>query len=227
MARLFGTDGVRGVVGSELTPELALRLGRAIGVVFGKGSRILLGRDVRAGGDLLAKAVASGLQAEMVKVYNAGLLPTPALQYMVKSEGFDGGVMITASHNPPEYNGIKVVDSDGIEISREKERVIEEHYFKGTASVTEWRALVASEALHTGALERYIEAIIQHVDPQVIAKRGFKVVVDCANSVGALVTPKLLSLLKAKPITINCDLNPEFPGREPEPTPDSLRLASL
>ncbi|MEM1873084.1 MAG: phosphoglucosamine mutase, partial [Acidilobaceae archaeon] len=94
--RLFGTDGVRGVVGRDLNPEMALRLGRAIGAFFGRGSRVLVGRDVRAGGDMIASAVISGLLAEGVKVYYAGLLPTPALQFSVRTLGYDGGVMVTA-----------------------------------------------------------------------------------------------------------------------------------
>ncbi|MEB3847002.1 MAG: phosphoglucosamine mutase, partial [Desulfurococcales archaeon] len=79
MGKLFGTDGVRGIVGETLTPELALRLGRAIGAYFGKGSRILIGRDVRAGGSMIKSAVVSGLLAEGVRVYDAGLIPTPGL----------------------------------------------------------------------------------------------------------------------------------------------------
>ncbi|ESQ23851.1 MAG: Phosphomannomutase [uncultured Acidilobus sp. OSP8] len=90
MGRLFGTDGVRGIVGELMTPTFALRMGHAIGAYFGKGSRVLLGRDVRAGGDALARALAAGLMAEGVKVYYAGLVPTPTLQYAVKAMGFDG-----------------------------------------------------------------------------------------------------------------------------------------
>ncbi|MEB2837285.1 MAG: phosphoglucosamine mutase [Desulfurococcales archaeon] len=226
MGRLFGTDGVRGVVGDTLTPELALRLARAIGAYFGKGSRILVGRDVRAGGAMLEGAVIAGLMVEGVKVYKAGLLPTPALQYNVKTMGFDGGVMITASHNPPQYNGIKVIASDGIEIPREDERVIEEYYFKSVASKVSWRDVAYDPQLRSDAIENYVKAIVDMVDAEKIRSKGLRAVVDCANSVGSLATPQVLRRLGVKALTLNCDLNPEFPGREPEPTVDSLRVAA-
>ncbi len=222
MGRLFGTDGVRGVVGFDLTPEFALRLGRAIGGFFGKGSRVLVGRDVRAGGDIITGALISGLLSEGVKVYYAGLLPTPALQYAVKTEFYDGGVMVTASHNPPEYNGVKVIAGDGIELSREDEAKIEELYFKGYGSSLEWRSLSEPPESVSGVVEKYIKAIVDQVDADAIARRGFKVVVDCANSVSALTTPYLLRRLNVKTISVNCHLDPLFPGREPEPRPDNL-----
>ncbi len=225
MARLFGTDGVRGVVGDTLTPELALRLGRAIGAYFGKGSRILVGRDVRAGGSMIQSAVVAGLLAEGVKVYYAGLIPTPGLQYNVKTGPYDGGVMITASHNPPQYNGVKVIAGDGIEIPREDEKLIEEYYYRGTGSRLEWRSYTWDPRIAAEALDNYVNAIVEQVS-------GFKlpgdvkVVVDCANSVGGLATPRVLAALGARPKTVNCNLDPLFPGREPEPTPETLAEAA-
>ncbi|MEM1938823.1 MAG: phosphoglucosamine mutase [Acidilobaceae archaeon] len=226
MRKLFGTDGIRGVTGTELTPEMALRLGRAIGAFFGLGSRVLVGRDVRAGGDMILSAIVSGLLAEGVKIYNAGLIPTPALQFAVREHSYDGGVMVTASHNPPEYNGIKVIDSSGVEVSREDEAIIEDYYFKGHGSRLEWRSLVDSPEVRVGLIEDYINAIVMQVDRDEIAKHRFKVVVDCANSVSTLTTPLLLRRLGAKVISLNCHLDPEFPGREPEPTPQTLSEAS-
>ncbi len=222
LGKLFGTDGVRGVVGFDLTPEFALRLGRAIGGFFGRGSRVLVGRDVRAGGDIVAGALVAGLLSEGVKVYYAGLTPTPAIQYVVKNEFYDGGVMITASHNPPEYNGVKVIAGDGIEVPREDEVKIEELYFKGHGSSLEWRSLAEPPEGVTGVVEKYVKAIVDQVDVDSIAKRGFKVVVDCANSVAALTTPLLLRKLNVRVVSINCHLDPLFPGREPEPRPDTL-----
>jgi len=221
MGRLFGTDGVRGVVGRELTPELALRLGRAIGAYFGKGARVVIGRDVRAGGSMLRNAVIAGLLAEGVRVYDAGLIPTPGLQYNVKEGPYDGGVMVTASHNPPEYNGIKVIDRDGIEVSRENEEVIEEYYFKGHASVLEWRSYTWDPKIAAEALDFYINAVAEQASGLPLPKNP-TVVVDCANSVGGLVTPRVLGRLGARVKTINCNLDPLFPGREPEPTPETL-----
>ncbi|MEN2999970.1 MAG: phosphoglucosamine mutase [Acidilobaceae archaeon] len=226
MGKLFGTDGVRGVTGTEFTPEMALRLGRAIGAFFGRGSRLLAGRDVRAGGDMILDAVVSGLLSEGVKVYYVGLTPTPALQLAVKRGPYDGGVMVTASHNPPEYNGVKVMGPEGVELSREEERVVEEHYFSGHASRLEWRSLAHSVEMRHGIIEEYVDAIVDQVDRDSIARLGARVVVDCANSVSSLSTPALLRKLGARALSINCHLDSDFPGREPEPTPETLREAA-
>ncbi|MET1101804.1 MAG: phosphoglucosamine mutase [Pyrodictiaceae archaeon] len=222
MGRLFGTDGVRGITNTQLTPMLALRLGLAIGSFFGQGSRIIIGRDSRSGGDMISHAVMAGLQAAGVKVYYAGLTPTPALQLAVRLEGFDGGIMITASHNPPEYNGIKVISSLGVEIDRDKERQIEEIFFSEKFRYASWRSLAEDVKTYQGVLDLYVTEVVKHVDRQIIARKGFKVGVDCANNVGSLTTPRILRMLGVKPYTINCELSP-FPSREPEPTPDSLQ----
>ncbi|MEB3861363.1 MAG: phosphoglucosamine mutase [Desulfurococcales archaeon] len=225
MGKLFGTDGVRGIVGKDMTPELALRLGRAIGAYFGRGARILLGRDVRSGGDILVRAVSAGLQSQGVKVYYAGLLPTPALQYGVKEE-YDGGVMVTASHNPPEYNGIKVIGPEGVEIPREDEAVIEEYYFKGVGG-GEWRSLTLAQSEAAHIIEMYIDAVVSQVDGETVRRAKLSAVVDCGNSVGSLTTPLILGRIGVRVYTVNCNLDPLFPGREPEPTPHNLDLASL
>ncbi len=223
MGRLFGTDGVRGVIGKELTPELALRLGRAIGAFFGPGSRILVGRDVRSGGSMILDAVEAGLLAEGVKVYRAGLIPTPGLQYNVKIGFFDGGVMITASHNPPEYNGIKVIASDGIEVSREDEKAIEDLFFSSRQGSYDWKTYMVEPTPYPEALDKYIEGVVSQAEALPSNGKKLRIVVDCGNSVGALATPRILSRLGHKVYTVNCNLDPSFPGREPEPTPETLR----
>ncbi|MEM2691117.1 MAG: phosphoglucosamine mutase, partial [Candidatus Bathyarchaeia archaeon] len=126
--RLFGTNGIRGLVNKELTPEFAITIGSAIGTYFNCGD-LLVGYDARTSSPMLAKAIISGLNAAGCDVLFAGMAPTPALQYTVKKHKLDGGVIITASHNPPEYNGIKVVWNDGIEIAREQEIEIENIFF--------------------------------------------------------------------------------------------------
>ena len=122
--RLFGTNGIRGIVNKELTPEMAIKIGSAIGTFF-KHAKLLVGYDARTSGPMLARAVIAGLNASGCDVLFAGMAPTPTLQYAVKNRKLDGAVIITASHNPPEYNGIKVVWNDGIELSREQEINIE------------------------------------------------------------------------------------------------------
>jgi phosphomannomutase/phosphoglucomutase len=132
--KLFGTNGIRGIVNKELTPEMAVKVGSAIGTFF-KTKSLLVGHDARTSGPMFAEAVISGLNAAGCDVLLAGMASTPALQFAVKNHGFDGGVIVTASHNPPEYNGIKVIWSDGIEISHEQETQIEDIYFDDKSAI--------------------------------------------------------------------------------------------
>jgi len=218
--RLFGTNGIRGVVNKDLTAKFALEIGQSIGTIFNNG-RILLGRDGRSSGMLLSSAVASGLMAAGCSVYDVDMIPTPGLQYVTKTWRFDGGVVITASHNPPEYNGIKVMDADGIEISSEKEIKIEETYYKRRWSIAEWES-IGKMNVKTGAIQDYKDAIKRHVDQEKIEKAKLKVVIDPANSVGALVSPSLLSELGCKVYTVNANIDGSFPGRNPEPRLENL-----
>ncbi|MEM2937513.1 MAG: phosphoglucosamine mutase [Candidatus Bathyarchaeia archaeon] len=223
--RLFGTNGIRGVVNKELTPEMAVEVGSAIGTFFQHGN-LIVGYDARTSSPMLAKAVVSGLTATGCNVLFAGMAPTPAVQYAVKNHKADGAVIITASHNPPEYNGIKVVWSDGIEISREQEIEIENIFFDKKARYAEWNKIGMLQTL-SGIIEEYIEAIKRHVDVAKIASKNFHVVVDAANSVAALTVPKLLRDLGCKVTTINANIDGTFPGRPPEPRPENLKELAL
>ncbi|MEM2879749.1 MAG: phosphoglucosamine mutase [Candidatus Bathyarchaeia archaeon] len=218
--RLFGTNGIRGIVNKELTPELTVKIGCAIGTFFQRG-KLIVGHDARTSSPMLAKAVIAGLNATGCDVLFAGMAPTPALQYAVKNHKVDGGVVITASHNPPEYNGIKVVWNDGIEISREQEIKIEEIFFQEVAHYAEWKNIGEEQTL-TGIIDDYIGAIKRHVDVSRIAKKRYHVVVDAANSVAALAVPKLLRGLGCKVTTINANIDGTFPARPPEPRPENL-----
>ncbi len=218
--KLFGTNGIRGLVNVELTPEMAIKVGCSIGTFFGR-KNLLLGHDARTSGPMFAKAVISGLTATGCNVFFAGMAPTPALQYAVKNHQMDGGVIITASHNPPEYNGIKVIWSDGIETSHEQEVEIENIYFDNKIVFAEWDKLGTLREL-PGINDEYIQAIEKQVNPAKIAERHFHVVVDAANSVGGLTAPPLLRELGCKVTSINANIDGTFPGRLPEPRPESL-----
>jgi phosphomannomutase/phosphoglucomutase len=149
------------------------------------------------------------------------MAPTPALQLAVKNHGMDGGVIITASHNPPEYNGIKVIWNDGIEISHEQETEIESVYFENKSVFAEWDKLGTSNEL-VGVNDEYIEAIKKHVNTPKIAEKHYHVVVDAANSVGGLTAPILLRDLGCKVTSLNANIDGTFPGRMPEPRPENL-----
>jgi len=219
--KLFGTNGIRGVVNKELTPEMAIKVGSSIGTFFGR-KNLLVGHDARTSGPMFAKAVIAGLTAAGCNVFFAGMAPTPALQYAVKNHCMGGGVIITASHNPPEYNGIKVIWNDGIEISHEQETEIENIYFENKQVLAEWDKLGAKHELSV-VNDEYIEAIKKHVNIARIAEKHYHVVVDAANSVGGLAAPFLLRELGCKVTTINANIDGTFPGRLPEPRPENLK----
>jgi phosphomannomutase/phosphoglucomutase len=223
--KLFGTNGIRGVVNKELTPEMAIKVGLAIGTFFGR-KNLLVGHDARTSGPMFAKAVMAGLTATGCNVFFAGMAPTPALQYAVKNHGMDGGVIITASHNPPEYNGIKVIWNDGIEISHEQEIEIENIYFENETVFAEWDKLGTTHEF-TGVNDEYIEAVKKHVNVAKIAEKHYHVVVDAANSVGGLTGPRLLRDLGCKVTSINANIDGTFPGRLPEPRPENLKEIAL
>jgi len=223
--RLFGTNGIRGVANAELTPMIAIKIGSAIGTFF-KRAQLIVGHDARTSSPMLAKAVVSGLVATGCDVLLTGMAPTPALQYAVKNHRTAGAVIITASHNPPEYNGIKVVWKDGIEISREQEIEIEKIYFNEKTRYAEWNKLGKTREL-PGIVNEYVEAIKTHVNVSNIAKRNYHVVVDGANSVGSLAAPFLLRDLGCRVTTINANIDGTFPGRPPEPRPENLEKLAL
>lgn len=224
MGRLFGTNGIRGKFGDELTVELAVKIALSIGTYF-NGGEILVGSDGRVSSPLLKRAVISGLLASGCNVAHAGMLPTPALQFGVKHFKYDGGVMITASHNPPEYNGIKVIGPDGIEIPRRGEERIEEIFFEDKIHRAAWnevgRIRIEPVVTHT-----YINEVTKQVSHRKIASREFKVVVDPGNGVSSLTTPIVLRRVGCEVISINDVIDGKFPGRGPEPTPKVLGVVS-
>lgn len=220
MGRMFGTNGVRGVVNDYMSSELALQMGKAIGKVY--GGRIALATDTRVSADMLSSAVSSGLMAVGCDVLFLGVIPTPALQYYVKThDDVAGGVMITASHNPPEFNGIKCISADGTEASHYEESEVERVYDTEIQCV-EWSKIGEMHEV-SGAGEAYVDAVISKLGNSLaIRNAGLKVVLDCANGAAFETTPLLLKKLGVRAITINCNAQGEFPGHNSEPTEDNL-----
>jgi phosphomannomutase/phosphoglucomutase len=199
---------------------MALNLGRAVGTVLGPG-KAAVARDSRHGGEMFLDAVVSGLLSTGCSVVDLGIVPTPTLQFMVPKLDCVTGVMITASHNPPEFNGIKAMGSNGIEVSRDVESKIEDVYFEKRFKVAGWNA-IGELSKYDAAIREFIEAIKSHVEVEAIRRSNLTVVVDGANSVGSLVTPLLLREIGCKVISLNGQLDGDFPGRDPEPTPANL-----
>ena len=125
MQSIFGTDGIRGRFNEEITYSLAYKVGYALGSTLDKKNPILIGRDTRISGDILLQAIAQGINESGKKFINLGICPTPAIPFLIKQEKLSSGVMISASHNPPEYNGIKIFDHNGQKISRNFENKIQ------------------------------------------------------------------------------------------------------
>jgi phosphomannomutase/phosphoglucomutase len=218
MGRLFGTNGVRGVANKELTVEMIARLAATVGAFLGR--EIAIGRDGRTTSPMFRDATISGLLSVGCNVHDAGMLPTPALQHAVKHNGLDGGIMITASHNPPEFNGIKVIASDGVEIPREHEAEIEETYFGEGPEPSPWDTIGSIGTLQV--LEAYNEAVKSHVDAAAIREAGLKIAIDPGNGVAALTAPEIARDLGCNVYTVNVNVNGRFPGRDSEPRPDNL-----
>ena len=217
--RMFGTNGVRGIINEDMNADLALQMGKAIGKFF--GGKVAIATDTRVSGDMIKSAVCAGLMSVGCDVRDLGIVPTPALQYHVKTnDRITGGIMITASHNPPEFNGIKCVDFDGTEMPREKEEKIEILY-SGKIACLPWNNIGIIES-YEGAGEEYIDAVLSHVDVDLIRKANLTAVVDCANGAAYHTTPLLMKKLGVRAITLNADAQGEFPGHLSEPTEDNL-----
>ena len=220
--RLFGTNGVRGVFGEELTLNLVVDLSYSLATYFKKGP-IIIGYDGRKSSPILSKIVSSVINSAGIDVDNAGLVPTPCLQYAAKQVGYNGGIMITASHNPPEYNGIKPTANDGVEISREDELKVEEIYYSKRFSKIDG---FGTDYTNETIIDSYIKTVLSLVNVEKIRQRKFTVAMDIGNGAQARVAPVLLNKLGCKLITINGNIDGDFPGRGSEPTPENLMTLS-
>jgi phosphoglucosamine mutase len=201
--KLFGTDGIRGKANEyPITAEVALRLGKAVAHVLGAGDgkkRVLVGRDTRISGPMLEMALTSGLVSMGFDVILVGPLPTPAVALLTKSEGAAAGVMLTASHNPFEDNGMKIFGPDGYKLSDETEALIERHIL-----VEEPEALPSATIGQVTTLEnagqQYLEFVKQAVAG--LSLEGVKIVLDCGNGAASSIGPRIFTELGAEVITI-------------------------
>ena len=223
MAKFFGTNGIRGVFDEDFTLEFIHEMTLSIGTYFEKGP-ILIGYDGRESSPLICKIITSSLNSIGIDCNVAGLVPTPCLEYAVKSLGYSGGIMITASHNPPQYNGIKPAGKDGVEISREDELIIEDIYSKKNwLSKPEKWGITNDE---TKTIETYLDGIMTHIDSNLIESKPFKVVLDLGNGAQAVTAPNFCKKLNCEVVLVNEQVDGKFPGRGSEPTPQNLSVLS-
>jgi len=219
--RLFGTNGVRGVVNDDMNPELVLGIGAALGSM--RRGRIAVGRDTRTSGPALASALKAGILATGCDVVDLGVLPTPALQYVVRG-GFAAGAMVTASHNPPEYNGVKVIEGDGTEMGDEEVIRLEERLFARRFEPAPWDR-VGRQSRAPERVEEYLAGVAGHFPPG--EGSGMTVVVDPGSGAGSRTTPEILSRMGCRVHSLNATEDGTFPGRAPEPSPEGLGPLAL
>ena len=217
--RLFGTFGVRRTANDVLTPEFASRLAACYGTQI-KGT-VAVGGDTRTTTPMLMQAVIAGLLSSGCDVVDLGILPTPGVQYAVRKY-YDGGVMITASHNPPKYNGIKFLDKDGIGIPDEMDLAIEKLYFDGEPDRVEF-SQIGQIYKNDKIIEEYIDEAVSKVDTEAIKKANLKVVVDCGSGAGCFTAPYLIRKLGCDVTSLNSQADGFFPGRDPEPIEENLQ----
>ena len=217
--RLFGTFGVRRTANDVLTPEFASRLAACYGTQI-KG-KVAVGGDTRTSTLMLKQAVTAGLLSSGCDVVDLGILPTPGVQYAVRKY-YDGGVMITASHNPPQYNGLKFLDEDGIGIPDDMELAIERLYFDEEPDRVPFSEI--GQLYHNDkVIDEYVDEAVSKVDAQAIKDAGLKVVVDCGSGAGCFTAPYLIRKLGCDVTTLNSQPDGFFPGRNPEPIEENLQ----
>ncbi|NPA47874.1 MAG: phosphoglucosamine mutase, partial [Thermococci archaeon] len=210
----FGTSGIRGVVNDLLTPELALSVGRAIGTYLEEGP-VVVGMDTRTSGEMIKSAVVSGLLSTGVDVIDIGLAPTPLTGFAIKLYGAEAGVTVTASHNPPEYNGIKVWQSNGMAYTPDMEEEVEDILRGGNFRKAAWNGI--GRLKREDPTDEYIRAAVERVK----LRDTYRVVVDTGNGAGSLVSPILQRELGNRVISLNSHPSGFF-VRELEPNAESL-----
>ena len=219
MTKFFGTNGIRGIFSEDFTLEFVHDMTLAIGTYFEKGP-VLIGFDGRDSSPVIYKVVSSALNSIGIDCNVAGIVPTPCLEFAVKTLGYSGGIMITASHNPPQYNGIKPAAKDGVEISREDELIIEDIYLQKSwiKNSKIWGITRKEER----TIETYLKGIISHVDSELIKSKNFKVVLDLGNGAQTVSAPDFCKIMQCETFLINQNIDGNFPGRGSEPTPQNL-----
>jgi len=214
--RLFGTSGVRGVVHKDLTTDILHDLGQAIATSLPPQSWIVIANDTRKSRSEVKSAVEMGLMAAGARILDVGILPTPALAYLTTNLGVAAGVMVTASHNPPEYNGVKLFNADGIGYNREQEKGIEQIYFR-----RDFRTESGS-IQHAFELQRSYFDYLKKIPGANIFSKRFRVVVDPGNGAASRFASELFFNLGLEVLPLNDTPDGSFPGRSPEPREDTL-----
>lgn len=209
----FGSSGIRGLGNVDVTPELALHVGMALGDIYGD---TLVGRDPRTTGPMLVEAFVAGVLSSGAAAIEAGLVSTPTLARGARD--FACGAIITASHNPAPYNGIKLWNPDGMAFDEDQQREIEQFLDRGRFPLPAWDR-IGRLASRPDLVQRHVESILKEIGTAKV-----RVVVDCGCGATTTITPFLLRRMGCEVITINGQPDGHFPGRDPEPTEENLTV---
>ena len=215
--KLFGTSGIRGKIGSEVTCELALNVGKSLAYYLGNEGTVVLGYDTRTTNQMLDQAICAGLLESGVNVIKIGMVPTPLVGYATEELNADAGIMLTASHNPSQYNGIKIWNKNGMAYTSSQEAEIEEIYADESYESVSWDK-VGSISYNEEIKGQYVDDLLNLVD----IKPGLKVVIDCASGAGSEISPLVFRKAGCEVTTLNSQPDGFFPGRNPEPNADNL-----
>jgi phosphomannomutase len=226
---IISLSGVRGIIGENLTPDVLSKLAASFGTIL-RGGKVVVATDSRISRQMCLDAVTSGLISSGCGVINIGISPTPSLQIMIQELKARGGICITASHNPPEWNGLKFYSSEGILLGKtpakkllstyERSRISPAPARRGGINYVPWDKLGEVREKKEAHLF-YINAVLKKLNVKLIRKRKFKVVIDCGNGAGAVSAPVFLEKLGCQVIKLNCETHGFF-NRPPEPIPKNI-----
>ncbi|MHA1754007.1 MAG: phosphoglucosamine mutase [Candidatus Odinarchaeia archaeon] len=221
MPKLFGTTGVRGVFNNNFDATMALKLGEALGTYLNDGD-VLIGRDTRTTAKIIEEALTAGLNSCGSNILKLGIVTTPTIAYLTKKFKSSAGVMVTASHNPPEYIGVKFWSNSGLGFTTFEESKIEEIYFSEEFNLKTWNKIGKISYLNNPA-DIHVEGIINNIDVDKIKMKNFKIALDVGCGAGYVIAPLLLKKLNCKIVSLNMQPDGYFPGRPSKPSPDTLK----
>lgn len=221
MSLISSISGVRGIIGSSLTPDVIVRYAAAFAEYCGRRP-IVLGRDGRVTGKPIGNIVASTLLSAGCDVVALGVCPTPTIQIAVEKLKSAGGISITASHNPIEWNGLKFLADTGMFLDRDQNDRLQSILRRGSPGFVSWNKIGHHRADDT-FLQQHVDEVLRipYVNLRTVRKKRFKVVVDCVNASGGAIVPRLLKAFGCKVIEMNCDVSGVF-AHTPEPLPENL-----
>ena len=219
---MVSVSGIRGIVGDGLDPHMIVKYASAYAGFIGRG-KIVLGRDARITGEMVDNLVTGTLLAKGLDIINIGICPTPTVQYNVRELKAAGGIAISASHNPNEWNALKLLNSTGQFLNPDENEFMIEELEESNKNYTSWTRIGKSVVFNEG-IKNHMDAVLnlKYIDREAIKRKNFKVLADCVNGAGAYVIPQLLREFGCEVIEMNCEKTGIFP-RMPEPVPENLK----